>query len=73
MPSRRPPVGLGTLLAERSGRDGIERIGDFEEWYGSQSGESVRPVRMVLVGLGLDASAYRMVSYLATGASTSGW
>ena len=55
----------GTLLAERSGKDGIERIGDFEEWYGSQRGESLRPVRMVLVGLGLDASAHRMVSYLA--------
>ena len=56
---------IGTLLAERSGKDGIERIGDFEEWYGSQRGESIRPVRMVLVGLGLDVSAHRMVSYLA--------
>ena len=56
---------IGTLLAERSGKDGIERIGDFEEWYGSQRGESLRPIRMVLVGLGLDASAHRMVSCLA--------
>ena len=56
---------IGTLLAERSDKDGIDRIGDFEEWYGSQRGESIRPVRMVLVGLGLDASAHRMVSYLA--------
>ena len=56
---------IGTLLAERSNKDGIERIGDFEEWYGSQRGESLRPIRMVLVGLGLDASAHRMVSYLA--------
>ena len=56
---------IGTLLAERSGKDGIERIGDFEEWYGSQRGESIRPVGMVLAGLGLDASAHRMVSYLA--------
>ena len=56
---------IGTLLAERSGKDGIEKIGDFEEWYGSQRGESIKPVRMVLVGLGLDVSAHRMVSYLA--------
>lgn len=56
---------IGTLLAERSGKDGIEKIGDFEEWYGSQRGESIRPVKMVLVGLGLDVSAHRMVSYLA--------
>ena len=50
---------IGTLLAERSGKDGIERTGDFEEWYGSQRGEFIRPVRMVLVGLGLDVSAHR--------------
>ncbi len=56
---------IGTLLTEQSGKDGIDKIGDFDEWYGSQSGESIRPIRMVLVGLGLDASAHRMVSYLA--------
>ena len=56
---------IGTLVAERSGKDGIKKIGDFDEWYGSQRGESIRPVRMVLVGLGLDVSAHRMVSYLA--------
>lgn len=56
---------IGTLLAEQSGKDGIEEITDFEEWYGSQRGESIRPVGMVLVGLGLDVSAHRMVSYLA--------
>ena len=60
-----PDSEIGALLAERSGKGGIERIGDFEEWYGSQRGESLRPIRMVLVGLGLDASAHRMVSYLA--------
>ena len=60
-----PDTEIGTLLAERSGKDGIEKIGDFDEWYASQRGESIRPVRMVLVGLGLDGSAHRMVSYLA--------
>ena len=56
---------LATLLAERSGKDGIKEIADFEEWYGSQRGDSIRPVRMVLVGLGIDISAHRMVAYLA--------
>ena len=56
---------LPTLLAERSGKGGIGQIPDFEEWYASQRGESIRPLRMVLVGLGLDMSAHRMVAYLA--------
>ena len=56
---------IGTLPADRSGKHGIERIGDFEECYESQRGEPLRPIRMVLVGLGLDASAHRMVSQLA--------
>lgn len=60
-----PDSEIGALVAERSGKAGIERIGDFDDWYGSQRGESIRPMRMVLVGLGLDASAHRMVSYLA--------
>lgn len=64
---------IGTLLAERSGNDGIERIGDFDEWYGSPRGESLRPVRMVLVGLGLDASAHRWCPTWRTGLSTSNW
>ena len=56
---------LATLLADRSGKDGIDKIADFEEWYGSQWGDSIRPVRMVLVGLGIDAGAGRIVAYLA--------
>ena len=56
---------LATLMAERSGKDGIKKIADFWEWYGNQPGDSVRPVRMVLVGLGIDVSAHRMVAYLA--------
>ena len=60
-----PDSEIGTLLAERSGKDGIEKIGDFDEWYGNQRRESIRPIRMVLVGLGLEVSAHRMVSYLA--------
>ena len=56
---------LATLIAERSGKNGISKIADFEEWYGSQGGDSIKPVRMVLVGLGMDVSAHRMVAYLA--------
>lgn len=56
---------LATLIAERSGKNGIRKIVDFEEWYASQAGDSYRPIRMVLVGLGMDMSAHRMVAYLA--------
>ena len=56
---------LATLIAERSGKNGIRKIVDFEEWYASQAGDDFRPVRMVLVGLGMDTSAHRMVAYLA--------
>jgi len=53
---------IGTHLPERSGNDDIQRTADFEEWYGSQSGQPPSPVTMLLFGLGLDASAHRMVS-----------
>ncbi len=56
---------LGNLIAERSGKHGIRKFADFDEWYASQAGEVLRPVRMVLVGLGMDTSAHRMVAYLA--------
>ena len=56
---------LATLIAERSGQQGIRKIADFDEWYASQAGDALRPVRMVLVGLGIDTSAHRMVAYLA--------
>ena len=38
---------LATLIAERSGKNGINKMADFEEWYGSQGGDSIKPVRMV--------------------------
>ena len=60
-----PDSDLATLIAERSGKNGIRKIVDFEEWYASQAGEAFRPIRMVLVGLGMDTSAHRMVAYLA--------
>ena len=56
---------LATLIAERSGKHGIRSFADFDEWYANQAGDALRPVRMVLVGLGIDMSAHRMVAYLA--------
>ena len=56
---------IETLIAEESGKRGTKRIADFQEWYANQPGDSIRPIRMVLVGLGIDSSADRMVGYLA--------
>ena len=56
---------LGKLVAERSGKRGINKIANFDEWYANQPGDRIRPIRMVLVGLGIDESAHRMVAYLA--------
>ena len=65
----RDPADLADLLSRESGRHGIERIEDFEEWYGQQFGEqessSWRPLRNILVGLGADERAERMVDFLA--------
>ena len=58
---------LAAHIAERSGNRGIGGIEDLEEWYDQRFEkqiESLRPVRMALVGLGADESAIRMVNYL---------
>ena len=54
-------------IAERSGQLGITKIENFEEWYREGFGEqaSLTPVRMMLVGLGIDDNASRMVDFLA--------
>ena len=66
----RDPADLADLLTRESGRHGIERIEDFEEWYGQQFGEqestTLRPLRIFLVGLGADDRAKRMVEYGVT-------
>ena len=60
---------LYRLIGENSGQRGIVRIGNFEEWYDSNDNwaslESLRPVRIVLVGLGADEPAQRMADWLA--------
>ena len=58
---------LALHITERSGNLGIAEIEDFEEWYDQRFHEpleSLRPVRMALVGLGVDENATRMVNYL---------
>ena len=59
---------LGKLIAEHSGQRGIDKIENFEEWFDSKDNwkslESLRPVRIVLVGLGADEPAKRMADWL---------
>ena len=54
-------------IAEQSGNLGIQKIEDFEEWYRENYADdaSLTPLRMVLVGLGVDEPTERMVNYLA--------
>lgn len=62
------PENLSAHVSERSGHDGIEKIDNFAEWYREQFGKSIREIgkpSMVLVGLGVDDRARRMVEFLA--------
>lgn len=56
-------------ISEHSGKHGIKKIENFEEWYGEQFDgqdlESLTPLRMSLVGLGVDAKTRRMVTFSA--------
>ena len=58
---------LADYISERSGQHGIEKIEDFEEWYSQDFGEldSLKPLRLFLVGLGADDRTERMVRFLA--------
>lgn len=57
---------LSAHIAERSGKLGIDRIDNFEEWYSDRfAGQEWKPVRMALVGLGVDDNATRILKYLA--------
>lgn len=63
-------VRLAKLIEDSSGQNGIDKIDDFQDWYGVTypNRESVleTPPRMVLVGLGVDRRALRIVNFLAT-------
>ena len=59
---------LAEYISDRSGEHGIENIEDFQEWYGRQDFgelESLKPLRLFLVGLGTDDRTERMVRFLA--------
>ena len=58
---------LAEYISERSGEHGIEKIEDFQESYGQDFGEleSLKPLRLFLVGLGVDDRTERMVRFLA--------
>ena len=59
---------LAAYIADNSGRNGIDEIDDFNAWYNAKYGstfDSLRPTQIVLVGLGSNARAQRMVEFLA--------
>ena len=60
---------FGALIEKHSGRLGVERIEDFADWYQQQhpgTSEFLRDrPRIVLVGLGVDERALRVVNFLA--------
>ena len=62
------PDALCRHINEHCGRGGTEHIGDFSEWYQSQFQRPVSDIgrpRIMLVGLGVDERAKRMVAFLA--------
>ena len=56
-------------ISDKSGAHGIDKIDDLREWYTEnweeESLDSLRPLRMFLVGLGVDDTTERMVNFLA--------
>ena len=62
-------VTFGALIEKHSGRRGVDVIEDFADWYRREHpGESEFPIdrpRIVLVGLGVDDRARRIVDFLA--------
>ena len=60
--------GLGQHITNGSGKHGIEKIENFQEWYDAGDFgelEGLLPPRMFLVGLGVDNRTERMVDFLA--------
>ena len=60
---------LAQRISDNSGARDVEEVGDFRAWYESRTGDGdlgpLRPVKMVLVGLGADEQTNRMVRFLA--------
>ena len=63
------PQDLARHIAASSGRHGIEKIENFEDWYKERFPgkgiEQLKPIRMFVVGLGANAATERMVTFLA--------
>ena len=57
---------LCNFISENSGSNGIEEIEDFEAWYNLHYGEldGLKPLRLFLVGLGVDDRTERMANFL---------
>ena len=59
---------LAKHIADQSGADGIDEIENFHEWHAGKFGEdrldALLPLRMFLVGLGVDDRTQRMVKFL---------
>ena len=64
---------LSNHISQKSGNHGIEKIEDFQGWYindlGFEDLESLKPLRLFLVGLGVDETTERMVKFLAENSS----
>ena len=60
---------LTEYISEKSGNLGIEKIQDFLDWYNFDELESLKPLRLFLVGLGADERTERMVTFLASNSS----
>ncbi|MYE54660.1 MAG: DUF91 domain-containing protein [Chloroflexi bacterium] len=67
---------LASHIENQSGKHGIEKIHEFKDWYSKfrasnelpeEDLETLKPPRMVLVGLGVDDTTERMVQYMASG------
>ena len=55
---------LASHISKHSGTYGISKIDVFQEWYGRDL-ESLKPLRLFLVGLGVDNRTESMVRFLA--------
>lgn len=58
---------LAEHISQNSGKHGIDIGENFRDWYSARFGEleDLRPLRMFLVGLGVDNRTERMVDFLA--------
>ncbi|MXY47023.1 MAG: DUF91 domain-containing protein, partial [Chloroflexi bacterium] len=56
-------------ITDNSGAHGIDKIEDFAEWYSEHSDadnlDNLTPIRLFLVGLGVDDRTERIVNFLA--------